>query len=96
MSRTSARRHPRGAHHAETDFARLRDADMVVEAVFEDRAIKAEVTKKLDAVLPRDLRARHQHLGAADHPAGAGLGGGRSASSACISSRRPTRCRWSR
>jgi 3-hydroxyacyl-CoA dehydrogenase/enoyl-CoA hydratase/3-hydroxybutyryl-CoA epimerase len=35
-----------------TDYERLRDADMVVEAVFEDRAIKAEVTKKLDAVLP--------------------------------------------
>ncbi len=35
-----------------TDYALLRDADMVVEAVFEDRAIKAEVTKKLDAVLP--------------------------------------------
>ena len=35
-----------------TDFELLRDADMVVEAVFEDRAVKAEVTKKLDAVLP--------------------------------------------
>lgn len=35
-----------------TDYEQLRDADMVVEAVFEDRAIKAEVTKKLDAVLP--------------------------------------------
>lgn len=35
-----------------TDYERLRDADMVVEAVFEDRAIKADVTKKLDAVLP--------------------------------------------
>ena len=35
-----------------TDYALLKDADMVVEAVFEDRAIKAEVTKQLDAVLP--------------------------------------------
>jgi 3-hydroxyacyl-CoA dehydrogenase/enoyl-CoA hydratase/3-hydroxybutyryl-CoA epimerase len=35
-----------------TDYEGLRDADMAVEAVFEDRAIKAEVTKKLDAVLP--------------------------------------------
>lgn len=35
-----------------TDYELLRDADMVVEAVFEDRAIKAEVTRKLDAVLP--------------------------------------------
>ena len=35
-----------------TDYNLLKDADMVVEAVFEDRAIKAEVTKRLDAVLP--------------------------------------------
>ncbi|HRD85551.1 MAG TPA: 3-hydroxyacyl-CoA dehydrogenase NAD-binding domain-containing protein [Rubrivivax sp.] len=35
-----------------TDYESLRDADMVVEAVFEDRAIKAAVTRKLDAVLP--------------------------------------------
>lgn len=35
-----------------TDYETLRDADMVVEAVFEDRAIKADVTRKLDAVLP--------------------------------------------
>ena len=35
-----------------TDYEQLRDADMVVEAVFEDRAVKAEVTRKLDAVLP--------------------------------------------
>jgi 3-hydroxyacyl-CoA dehydrogenase/enoyl-CoA hydratase/3-hydroxybutyryl-CoA epimerase len=37
-----------------TDYALLRDADMVVEAVFEDRAVKAEVTRRLDAVLPAD------------------------------------------
>ena len=35
-----------------TDYGLLRDADMVVEAVFEDRAVKAEVTQALDAVLP--------------------------------------------
>lgn len=35
-----------------TDYELLRDADMVVEAVFEDRAIKAEVSRRLDAVLP--------------------------------------------
>jgi 3-hydroxyacyl-CoA dehydrogenase / enoyl-CoA hydratase / 3-hydroxybutyryl-CoA epimerase len=35
-----------------TDYGLLHDADMVVEAVFEDRAIKAEVTRRLDAVLP--------------------------------------------
>lgn len=35
-----------------TDYALLHDADLVVEAVFEDRAIKAEVCQRLDAVLP--------------------------------------------
>ena len=35
-----------------TGYALLHDADLVVEAVFEDRAIKAEVTRQLDAVLP--------------------------------------------
>lgn len=36
------------------DYAGLRDADIVVEAVFEDRGVKAEVTRQLDAVLPAD------------------------------------------
>ncbi len=40
--------------HPTTDYEQLRDADMVVEAVFEDRAVKAEVTRRLDAVLPVD------------------------------------------
>jgi 3-hydroxyacyl-CoA dehydrogenase/enoyl-CoA hydratase/3-hydroxybutyryl-CoA epimerase len=35
-----------------TDYAKLSDADLVIEAVFEDRAIKADVTKKAEAVLP--------------------------------------------
>ncbi len=37
---------------ATTDYAKLSDADLVIEAVFEDRAIKADVTKKAEAVLP--------------------------------------------
>lgn len=37
---------------ATTDYDALGDADIVVEAVFEDRAIKAEVTRRADAVLP--------------------------------------------
>jgi len=32
------------------DFAALKNADLIVEAVFEDRAVKAEATKKADAV----------------------------------------------
>jgi 3-hydroxyacyl-CoA dehydrogenase/enoyl-CoA hydratase/3-hydroxybutyryl-CoA epimerase len=34
------------------DFARLEGCDLVVEAVFEDTAIKAETTRKAEAVLP--------------------------------------------
>ncbi len=34
-----------------TDFALLRGCDLVIEAVFEDRAVKADVTKKAEAQL---------------------------------------------
>ncbi len=37
--------------HASADYAELKNADLVIEAVFEDRGVKAEVTKKADAVL---------------------------------------------
>ena len=37
--------------HPGTDYAALADVELVVEAVFEDRALKAEITRKLDAVL---------------------------------------------
>ncbi|AUW58000.1 3-hydroxyacyl-CoA dehydrogenase [Sphingobium sp. SCG-1] len=37
-----------------TDFAQLDGCDFVIEAVFEDTAIKAEVTKKVEAVLGAD------------------------------------------
>jgi 3-hydroxyacyl-CoA dehydrogenase/enoyl-CoA hydratase/3-hydroxybutyryl-CoA epimerase len=36
---------------ATTDYAHLDGADLVIEAVFEDRAIKADVTRKAEAVL---------------------------------------------
>ncbi len=35
-----------------TDYALLEGCDLIIEAVFEDRAIKAEVTKKTEAVIP--------------------------------------------
>ncbi len=35
-----------------TDYAELKTADLVIEAVFEDRAIKADVTKRCAEVLP--------------------------------------------
>lgn len=38
--------------HPTTDYAGLADVELVVEAVFEDRDLKAEITRKLDAVLP--------------------------------------------
>jgi len=39
---------------ATTDYAALKDVQLVVEAVFEDRGIKAKVTKMLEEVLPHD------------------------------------------
>jgi len=38
---------------ATPDYAALRGCDIVIEAVFEDRAVKAEVTKKIAAVIGR-------------------------------------------
>jgi 3-hydroxyacyl-CoA dehydrogenase/enoyl-CoA hydratase/3-hydroxybutyryl-CoA epimerase len=37
-----------------TDFAALAGAEMVIEAVFEDRAVKADVTKRAEVVLGKD------------------------------------------
>ncbi|RJL04984.1 3-hydroxyacyl-CoA dehydrogenase NAD-binding domain-containing protein [Paracoccus siganidrum] len=37
-----------------TDYAALEGCDLIVEAVFEDPAVKAEVTKKAEAVIPED------------------------------------------
>jgi 3-hydroxyacyl-CoA dehydrogenase/enoyl-CoA hydratase/3-hydroxybutyryl-CoA epimerase len=36
--------------HPAADFGGLKDVDLVIEAVFEDRGVKAEATKKTDAV----------------------------------------------
>ncbi len=43
-----------GRIHATTRFEDLEGCDLVIEAVFEDRAIKADVTKKAEAVLGKD------------------------------------------
>jgi 3-hydroxyacyl-CoA dehydrogenase/enoyl-CoA hydratase/3-hydroxybutyryl-CoA epimerase len=37
-----------------TDFAALKTADLVIEAVFEDRAVKAEATKKAESAMRTD------------------------------------------
>ncbi|MBK4215915.1 enoyl-CoA hydratase/isomerase family protein [Paracoccus caeni] len=39
---------------ATTDYAALSGCDLIVEAVFEDTGVKAEVTKKAEAVIPAD------------------------------------------
>ncbi|MEQ5793893.1 3-hydroxyacyl-CoA dehydrogenase NAD-binding domain-containing protein [Paracoccus sp. NFXS7] len=39
---------------ATTDYAALEGCDLIVEAVFEDPSVKAEVTKKAEAVIPHD------------------------------------------
>ncbi|MBP0481384.1 3-hydroxyacyl-CoA dehydrogenase NAD-binding domain-containing protein [Sagittula salina] len=39
---------------ATTDYAALSDADLIIEAVFEDPKVKAEVTKAVDAVTKED------------------------------------------
>ncbi len=58
--------------HPETRFEALRDVDLVIEAVFEDRKVKAEATKKTDAVHAGHGDLRLQHLHSPDHRTGAG------------------------
>jgi 3-hydroxyacyl-CoA dehydrogenase/enoyl-CoA hydratase/3-hydroxybutyryl-CoA epimerase len=41
--------------NATTDYAALKGCDLVLEAVFEDRAVKAEVTKRAQAVVGPDV-----------------------------------------
>ncbi|OOY09212.1 3-hydroxyacyl-CoA dehydrogenase NAD-binding domain-containing protein [Thioclava sp. F36-7] len=43
-----------GLINATTDYAALEGCDLIVEAVFEDVSVKAEVTKKAEAVIPQD------------------------------------------
>ncbi len=43
-----------GRIHPTTDYADLKGCDLIIEAVFEDRAIKADVTKKTEAVVGPD------------------------------------------
>ena len=39
---------------ATSDVAALADVDLIVEAVFEDPAVKAEITQKVEAIVPQD------------------------------------------
>ncbi|WP_127115027.1 3-hydroxyacyl-CoA dehydrogenase NAD-binding domain-containing protein [Shimia sediminis] len=40
--------------NATTDLNALADVDLIIEAVFEDPAVKAEMTKKVEAIIPED------------------------------------------
>ncbi|HQY44726.1 MAG TPA: 3-hydroxyacyl-CoA dehydrogenase NAD-binding domain-containing protein, partial [Paracoccaceae bacterium] len=42
-----------GRIHATTDYAALSDVDLVVEAVFEDMKVKADVTARAEAAIPK-------------------------------------------
>ena len=55
-----------------TDFADLQGCELAIEAVFEDRAIKADVTRKSEAVLAASAILCLEHVHAADHGPGAG------------------------
>jgi len=39
---------------ATPDLTQLADVDLIIEAVFEDPAVKAEMTKKVEAIIPED------------------------------------------
>ena len=56
------------------DYSDLKGCDLIIEAVFEDRGIKADVTKKDRG---RDRQGRHlrfEHIDIADYGIGRGLG----------------------
>ncbi|MCW8842779.1 MAG: 3-hydroxyacyl-CoA dehydrogenase NAD-binding domain-containing protein [Rhodobacteraceae bacterium] len=40
--------------NATTDLDALKDVDLIIEAVFEDTGVKAEMTKKVEAIIPED------------------------------------------
>ena len=74
QARPSATRCSRASRRPPTMRA-LEDCDLVIEAVFEDRKVKAEAIAKAQAVMRRQGDLRLQHLDAADHLAGGGVQG---------------------
>ena len=59
--------------HATADYAELAQCDLVIEAVFEDTAIKADVTRQAEAAIPVHAHFCEQYLDAADYRAREGL-----------------------
>jgi 3-hydroxyacyl-CoA dehydrogenase/enoyl-CoA hydratase/3-hydroxybutyryl-CoA epimerase len=55
------------------DYSLLDGADLVIEAVFENREIKADVTARAEAVIPATAVFAKQHIDAADHGSGQGV-----------------------
>ncbi len=74
---------------ATTDYATLKGTDLVVEAVFEDPKVKADVTAKVEAAT--DAIYATKHLDPADHRPRRRLQTARGGSSASTSSRPSTR-----
>ena len=72
------------------DYAVLKDCDLVIEAVYEDRKVKSDVIAKIQAVIGRQGHLRVQHVDAADHARSRPSSRTRRASSASTSSRRST------
>ena len=71
-------------------------ADLVIEAVFENLALKKQVFRELDAVAQARRGPRHQHLDARHRRDRRRDGRPQDRSSACISSARRTSCGCSR
>ena len=90
-----ARRDARPDRRRPPTSPRVADADLVIEAVFEDLAVKTALWRELDALAPAARDLRLEHLVDRHPPAGRG---GRAASvasgsSGCISSARCRSCR---
>ena len=47
---------------ATPDVEMLKGCDLIIEAVYEDPAVKAEITKRVEAVIPVDCHFRLKHL----------------------------------
>ena len=75
------------------DVADLAGCDLVVEAVFENAALKRKVFGEVEPVAGTGCAAGLEHLDAADHLAGRRRCSARPTSSACTSSPRSTSCR---
>ena len=45
-----------------TDFKAVADADLVIEAVFEDKQVKSDLFKKLDQLCDSENHSGHQHI----------------------------------